>query len=77
MQVQSLLLDTVQVGEHTEKQFSCDKKQGKDAHPLRKGVAVPPSEEQRSKAWLSHLYMSVLPSLCLLSGQLSGFFFHT
>ena len=36
-----------QVGEHTEKQFA--QKQGRDAHPERKGVGILPNEEECSK----------------------------
>ena len=37
----------------------------------------PPSEEECCKKWLSYSYISVLPGLCLPSGQLSVLFFHT
>ena len=36
-----------QVGEHTEKQLR--QKEGRDAHPERKGVGVLPNEEERSE----------------------------
>ena len=38
------------MGEHTEKQFVyLRQKQDRDTHPERKGVAVLPNEEERSK----------------------------
>ena len=47
----------------------------------RKGVGVPltppPAVRSAVKRRSSHLYRTVLPGLCLPSGQLSCFFFHT
>ena len=40
-------------------------------------VCVPPVRRSSVKRLLSHLYRSVLPGLCLPSGQLSGFYYHT
>ena len=52
-------------------------KQGRDAHGERKGVGVPLVRRSPVRRQLSHLYRAVLPGLCLPSGRLSGFFFHT
>ena len=62
--------DIAQVGKHTEKQ-------GRDVHPERKGYRHPLVRRSPIRRRLSHLYTSVLPHLCLPSGQLFGFFLHT
>ena len=47
-------------------------------HPWRERVwAAPTVRKSTIKRWLSHSYRSVLLGLCLPSGQVSGFFFHT
>ena len=80
MQVQSLFLETQQNNkwESTWRHNLLRQKQDKDAHPERKGMDVPsiPWGVRKStvKRLLSYLYRSVLPGLCLPSGQLSGFF---
>ena len=38
------------MGEHTEKQLvQLRQKQGRDGHPERKGVGIPPNKEEPSK----------------------------
>ena len=46
-----IIRDTAQqVGEHTEKQLvQLRQKQGRDGHPERKGVGIPPNKEEPSK----------------------------
>ena len=69
-----------QVEQHIEKQFVwLREKLGRDAHhPERKGVGSRASGEEPSKEMdMLHLHRSVLPGLCLPSGQIRGFFFQT
>ena len=75
-----------QVGDHVEKLFSWDQgwdlklfswDQDWDAGTKGKGVGVALSEEVHTEGTLSHLYRAVLLGLCLPSGQLPCFFFHT
>ena len=75
-----------QVGDHVEKLFSWDQgwdlklfswDQGWDAGTKGKGVGVALSEEVHTEGTLSHLYRAVLLGLCLPSGHLPCFFFHT
>ena len=80
MQTQSLLLETTQpqVGEHREKQFvQLRQQQGRDTQPEGKGGVVTLSEEAHSKEAHKSFIQVGASGLCLPSGQLSGFFFHT
>ena len=63
-----------QVGEHTETQFIClRQKQGRDTLLERKGVGVPPNEEERSKEAVKSLigqffqvFVYLWPIICFL-----------
>ena len=74
-----IIRDTAQqVGEHTGKQFvQLRQKQGRDAHPERKGVGVLPNKEERSKEAVKSLIQGSSSGSLFTSGQLSGFFLRT
>ena len=64
------------MGEDTEKWvFLLREKQGRDAHPERKGVSIL-LVRSAVKRQLSHLRRSVFPDLCLQVGNYPHFFFH-
>ena len=67
----------LQVGEHTEKVCSVEIEARQRCYPEKNSVGVLPVRRRAVKKRLHHLYRSVLLDLCLSSGQLSSFFFHT
>ena len=64
-----------QVGEHTEKQLR--QEQGRNTHPKRKGVGIPPKEDEGSKEAVKSFTQGSSSGYLFTFGQLRGFFFHT
>ena len=67
----------LQVGEHTEKVCLVEIEARQKCYPEKNSVGILPVRRSAVKKQLHHLYRSVLLGLCLSSGQLSSFFFHT
>ena len=67
----------LQVGEHIEKACIAEIEARQRCHPEKDSVGVLPGRRTAVKKQLHHSYRSVLLGLCLASGQLSSFFYHT
>ena len=67
----------LQVGEHTEKVCLVEIEARQKCYPEKNSVGILPVRRSAVKKRLHPLYRTVLLGLCLSSGQLSSFFFHT